>query len=112
MRSFAQALDLHDDPALIEQYIEHHKRVYPEVLAALREIGITRMKIYLLGTRLFMYFEAPDTFDQAEDYQKYAADPRCQAWDQLMRNFQKPVPGAKVGEWWAGMREVFDLEGA
>ena len=31
-------------------------------------------------------------------------------WDELMRGFQEPVPGAKPGEWWAGMEEVFDLD--
>ncbi len=112
MKCFAQALDLVDDPALIKAYVEHHRRVYPEVLAALRAIGISRMKIFLLGTRLFMYFEAPDSFDPARDYQGYAADPRCRAWDVLMRAFQKQAPGAKPGEWWAPMIEVFDLETA
>ncbi|MEY3230350.1 MAG: hypothetical protein RL689_439 [Planctomycetota bacterium] len=112
MKSFAQALDLKDDPALIEAYVAHHRRVYPEVVAALRGIGITRMKIFLLGTRLFMYFEAPDTFDPGRDYQAYAADARCRAWDELMRAFQRRVPGAREGEWWAAMTEVFDLESA
>ncbi len=112
MKSFAQALDLKDDPALIEAYVAHHRRVYPEVIAALRAIGITKMKIFLLGTRLFMYFEAPEGFDPSRDYQSYAKDPRCRAWDELMRAFQRRAPGAKEGEWWASMVEIFDLEGA
>lgn len=112
MKSFAQALDLNDDPALIAAYKEHHKKVYPEVLAALRKIGITRMKIFLLGTRLFMYYEAPDTFNPSRDYQNYARDPRCAAWDTLMRTFQQQAPGARRGDWWADMELVFDLESA
>lgn len=112
MKSFAQALDLKDDPELIREYIEQHRRVWPEVTQALRDIGITRMKIYLLGTRLFMYCEARDDFDPARDYQRYAANPRCRAWDDLMRRMQKVAPGARAGEWWAAMQEVFDLEAA
>lgn len=109
MKVFAQALDLKDDPALIREYVEHHRAVWPEVERALREIGIRTMRIYLLGSRLFMYCEARDGFDPARDYQRYAADPRCREWDELMRRYQKPAPGAKAGEWWAGMELVYEL---
>ncbi len=57
MKSYAQALDLKDDPQMIEAYIQYHKNVWPEVLKALTQIGISKMKIFLLGTHLFMYFE-------------------------------------------------------
>jgi L-rhamnose mutarotase len=110
MKCFAQALDLHDDPQLIREYDAHHRRVWPEVTAALRRIGITRMKIFRLGTRLFMYAEARDDFDPVRDYQSYANDPKCREWDQAMRRYQRTAPGAAAGEWWATMREVFDLE--
>ena len=110
MRAFAQALDLVDDASMIEEYVAAHERVWPEVVAALTSIGIGRMKIFLLGSRLFMYFEAPDDFDPARDYQAYAEDPRCREWDELMRRYQRPAPGAPEGAWWASMREVFCLE--
>lgn len=109
---FAQALDLQDDPALVEAYKAHHREVYPEVLEALRRIGIRKMKIYLLGTRLFMYAEAAPGFDPGRDYQEYARQARCAAWDELMRRFQRRAPGARPGEWWAAMEPVFDLETA
>ena len=109
MRVFAQAIDLVDDPQRISEYEAHHRRVWPEVVAALRGIGITRMKIFRTGGRLFMFYEAPDGFDPARDYQAYTADPRCRAWDALMREYQKPVPGAPEGAWWTPMEEVFDL---
>src|SRR5262249_25247242 len=104
--------DLIDDPDLVREYREHHRRVWPQVTAALRDIGIRRMKIYLLGTRLFMYFEAPDGFDPARDYQQYASDPRCAEWDRLMRRYQTQAPGARADEWWATMEEVCDLQRA
>lgn len=109
MKTFAQALDLKDDPALIREYVDHHRHVWPEVTAALRKIGISRMQIFLLGTRLFMVYEAPDRFDPARDYQSYAADPRCRAWDELMRRFQQPAPGAKPTDWWTPMDCIFEL---
>lgn len=112
MGMFAQAIDLVDDPGLIREYEEHHRRVWPEVAAALRGIGITRMRIFRLGCRLFMVYEAPEGFDPARDYQAYTADPRCREWDELMRRFQRPAPGAAEGSWWAPMDEVFDLSWA
>ena len=111
MKCFAQALDLVDDPAMIGEYERHHRAVFPEVEAALLAIGIQKMHIFRLGTRLFMYAEARDDFDPARDYQAYAADPRCAAWDALMRRYQRPAPGANDGHWWASMRPVYSLGG-
>lgn len=110
MQFFAQAIDLLDDPDLIRVYEEHHRAVWPKVVAALRAAGMQRMRIFRHGTRLFMYCEGPDGFDPARDYQQYAADPECRKWDELMRRFQRPVPGASAGAWWSPMEVVFDLE--
>src|SRR5262245_31465929 len=77
MKCFAQALDLKNDPTVIAAYQEHHRQVWPEVTAALRRIGIVRMRIFLLGHHLFMYYEAPDAFIPERDYQSYAKDARC-----------------------------------
>jgi len=111
MKHWAQAIDLVDEPALIREYEQWHRAVWPEVVHALRSIGILHMRIYRSGTRLFMTFTTPDGFDPSRDYQSYAADPRCQEWDALMRKFQRPVPAAKPGEWWSPMECVFDIDG-
>jgi hypothetical protein len=97
MKSFAQTLDLKNDPQMIAAYVEWHTKVYPEVLLALRKVGVSKMKIFLLGTHLFMYYEvllpappptrpcpsnlfsppptstikAPDDFDPTRDFQAY-----------------------------------------
>jgi L-rhamnose mutarotase len=112
MRSFAMALDLIDDPVRIAEYDAHHRQVWPEVLSGLRSIGITGMRIYRCGTRLFMIFEAPEGFDPDRDYQGYAEDPRCREWDALMRTYQQQVPAASETAWWTPMTLVFDLESA
>jgi L-rhamnose mutarotase len=112
MQAFAQALDLLDDPARIAEYDAHHRAVWPEVVAGLRRIGIRKMTIFRTGPRLFMYFEAPDDFDPATDYQAYTDDPRTRAWDELMRTYQRPIPTASPGTWWTPMEAVFDLETA
>lgn len=112
LKTFAQALDLVDDPDRIAEYRRHHEKAWPEVVKGLRAIGITRMRIWLAGTRLFMTFEAPDGFEPDRDYQAYAEDPRCDEWDRLMRAYQRRIPSADPadGGWWTPMELVFDLE--
>ncbi|KAL6072595.1 L-rhamnose mutarotase [Balamuthia mandrillaris] len=111
MKSFAQVLDLKDDPALIQEYKELHQNVWPEVLHALSQIGITKMKIFLLGVHLFMYFEAGDGFDPQRDFQRYTTlTPKANEWDEFMRKYQQKVAEAAEQDWWAPMEEVFDLE--
>ncbi|MDZ4755918.1 MAG: L-rhamnose mutarotase [Phycisphaerae bacterium] len=110
MKSFAQTLDLKSDLEIINEYRRHHQAVWPEVVSALRAIGIHRMQIWQLGTRLFMWFEAPDDFDPSRDFQTYANDPRCRQWDAWMRTFQTRVAEAGQHDWWTPMNEVFDLE--
>ena len=109
MKSFGMAIDLKNDPRAIESYKEYHTKVWPEVLEGLRDVGITKMKIFLLGRRLFMYYEAGDDFEPSRDFQKYQNTDRAKEWDSLMREFQEPVPESKPGDWWTLMTEVFSL---
>ena len=55
VKHYGLTIDLKDDPELIAQYKAHHADPWPEPLLGLREIGITDMKIFLLGTRMFIY---------------------------------------------------------
>lgn len=108
--SFGLTLNLKADDETIERYKEYHRAVWPEVEEALRGIGVTRMRIFLHGHRLFMYMEAVDGFDVARDFPRYMETERAKEWDDLMRTYQEPVPGAAEGEWWASMEQVYDLE--
>ena len=109
MKCFAMTLNLKDDPALVEEYKRYHRAVWPEVLAGLKNIGVSRMKIFLHGRKLFMYLEAHDRFDIGRDFPRYMESQPAREWDALMRGFQEPAPGAAPGDWWSPMEEVFDL---
>ena len=110
MKSFAMALNLKDDAETIRVYKEYHRAVWPEVLQGLRDVGISKMKIFLLGRRMFMYFEAGDDFDPTRDFQQYQSTERAREWETLMRGLQERVDEAGSDDWWAPMEEVFDLE--
>jgi L-rhamnose mutarotase len=112
MKVYGRTLNLKDDPRILAQYVEHHRRVWPEVERGLLAIGIRRMSIWLLGRRLFMLMETADDFDPARDFARYMeSDARIREWQALMETFQEPVPEARPGEWWADMELVYDLRG-
>src|SRR5437762_12019080 len=109
MQSYGLTLLLKNDADVIERYKGYHREAWPEVIARLKEIGISEIKIYLIGRRLFMYMEAVDGFDPDRDFPKLNDLPRYREWDALMSSMLERVSEASEGEWWAGMVEVFDL---
>jgi L-rhamnose mutarotase len=109
MKRFCLALDLNDDPALIEEYKQHHRAVWPEINQSNLSAGIQQMEIYLLGNRLFMIMETDDNFSFEAKGAADAANPVVQRWEELMWKFQKPLPLARPGEKWMLMDKIFSL---
>jgi L-rhamnose mutarotase len=109
VKSYARTLCLRNDPVAIAAYKQYHREVWPEIIAGLRGVGVTQMKIYLWGTRLFMYIEAVDEFDPAVDFARAQATPKGQEWNALMRTLQESEPGAGAVDRWAFLEEVYDF---
>ena len=110
MKCYGMTICLKDDPELVEKYKEYHRHPWPETVNSLVRVGITDMKIFLIGRRMFMYMTTTDDFDPAVDFPRYMEDPKAKEWDELMRTFQERAPEAEGGEWWALMGQVFDLQ--
>ena len=112
MKVYGLTINLKDDPKIVRRYVEHHAAIWPEVERSLRDIGIVRMMIFLLGRQLFMLMETVDGFDPERDFARHeVSHPRITEWQTLMASFQEPVPGAKPGQWWAEMQLVYSLGG-
>jgi L-rhamnose mutarotase len=47
-------------PDKLEEYVDAHRAVWPEMLQAIRAAGIRNYTIYRDGNRMFGYFEADD----------------------------------------------------
>jgi len=110
MERYVLTLDLVDDTDKMETYFRHHRSVWPEVLKSLRKVGVQQMEIYNLGRRLMMVMDVRDGFEPKRDFARHnASDPRCREWEELMKTFQQPPPGARPGEIWARMEKAFDL---
>jgi len=54
------AFVLHVKPDRIDDYVEAHRNVWPEMLQALRDAGIHNYTIFRSGNDMFGYFESDD----------------------------------------------------
>jgi L-rhamnose mutarotase len=103
-------VNLRDDPAAIAAYRDHHRRVWPEVVESLRQAGVQRMDIHLLGRRVVMIVEVTDGADLRRMLAAHqSSNGRVEEWERLMKSLQEPAPDAPPGEWWALMEPVFHL---
>ncbi|HEY0685904.1 MAG TPA: L-rhamnose mutarotase [Steroidobacter sp.] len=111
MQRLCFALDLKEDPQLIDQYRKWHEPggPPPAVTRSLREAGIESLEIYLCGNRLFMLIEADATFSVENKARADAANEAVRAWEQLMWNFQQRLPWAREGEKWLPAQRIYDL---
>jgi L-rhamnose mutarotase len=110
MKRYCLALDLKDDPALIDEYETIHKNVWPENIQGIKDAGITVMDIYRTGNRLFMIMEVNDDFSFEKKAAADATNEKVQEWEKLMWKFQAPLPWAKNGEKWVLMNQIFELK--
>jgi L-rhamnose mutarotase len=110
MRQYYLALDLKDDPKMIAEYEEHHRRVSPVILASIRESGVERMELFRAGNRLFMIMEVRDDFSFAEKDRMDKSNPAVQEWETLMWKYQQALTFAKHGEKWVLMEKIFDTK--
>ena len=108
MKRYCLALDLKDDPQLIQEYIVYHQNVWPEVLQSLTDSGIQNMQIYNAGNRLFMIIETAENFSFEQKAAMDEANPKVQEWEELMWKYQQAMPKAKPGEKWVLMEKVFE----
>lgn len=109
MKRFALALDLKNDPNLIKEYEDWHLRVWQEIKKSITDSGITNMEIYRTGNRLFMIMETVDDFSFDRKRSMDETNPKVQEWENLMWQFQQPLPWAGEGEKWILMDKIFQL---
>ncbi|MGZ3847162.1 MAG: L-rhamnose mutarotase [Flavisolibacter sp.] len=108
-KRYCLALNLKNNPDLIREYEEHHQKVWPEVLASIKDSGIEQMEIYRLGTRLFMIMEVNDHFSFEKKAEMDRDNEKVQQWEELMWKYQQPLEEAAQGEKWMLLDKIFDL---
>ena len=91
-------------PDKIDEYVEAHRAVWPEMLQALRDAGIRNFTIFRHGTEVFGYFEADD-LERAGAYM--AAQEVSTRWQDAMADLlEERVPDAGPPP----LEEIFRLD--
>lgn len=111
-RRYCLALDLIEDQALVAEYEQWHRAVWPGILESIRSSGIVNMEIYRVSNRLFMIMDVNEQFSFEAKAKADSESAEVQEWEQLMWKFQQPLPFAKPGEKWVLMQKIFDLREA
>ena len=109
MKRYCLALDLKEDAALIAEYEQYHRNVWPEIIQSIQESGILSLEIYRVANLLFMILETRDDFSFELKTAMDAANPRAQQWEQMMWKYQQALPSTKPGEKWVLMDRIFNL---
>lgn len=102
------ALDLVNDAELIEAYEEAHAagKVWPEVIAGIRQAGYIDMEIWRVADRLLMIAEVEDDWPHPIDPDLAEVDAR---WQLAMDRFQKRIVSEINAPKWAPMQRIFAL---
>ena len=106
------ALDLKDDPAVIESYKHWHRPGGPpaEVTRSLREAGITALDIYLIGNRLFMIMDSDPSAPSSAKSTDDSHNPHVHAWEALMSGLQQDLPFSKTSAGkWQPLEHIYSL---
>lgn len=93
----------------LAEYKEHHKRVWPEMLDALRRTGWRNYSLFLRDDGLlFGYFETPDSFQTA--LAGMAKEEINARWQNFMAPYFENLGGAHADESMLELEQVFHLD--
>jgi L-rhamnose mutarotase len=77
-------------PEKIDEYLDAHRAVWPEMLDALRGAGIRNYTIFRDGNRMFGYFESDDLAAAGEHLSRQEVSTRWQ--DAMAELLEERVP--------------------
>jgi len=96
-------------PDRVEEYRERHRRVWPEMLEALRTSGWHNYSLFLRDDGLLIgYFETPSSLAVAQ--QRMAQTEVNGRWQAEMAEFFDDLGGAEPDEGFLVLQEIFHLE--
>lgn len=96
-------------PERLQEYKEHHKNVWPEMLDALRRNGWLNYSLFCRDDGLlFGYFESPDGLQQAlAGMNKEEVNDR---WQRFMAPYFENIGGTQPDENMVELEELFHLD--
>lgn len=93
----------------LEEYKQHHKNVWPEMQAALREAGWHNYSLFVRDDGLlFGYFETPESLAAAQA--RMAATEINTRWQEFMAPYFESPHNARPDEMFLELQEIFHLD--
>ena len=85
-------------PGKLDEYVDRHAHLWPEMKAVLKEAGIRNYTIWNMGNELFGYYECEKGVEYAAKVQ--AESDVVKKWDEYMKDIlimeKDPVTGAQT----------------
>lgn len=104
------AVQLVNDPVKIQEYLEYHKKVWPEVEAGFRAAGYKSIRLYRYNNNLMMIVEVPKGVSLEEIGKAYELQTaKVKEWNTLMDSYQKGLPGTVKGTTWVAMNKYYEF---
>ncbi|QIL41345.1 L-rhamnose mutarotase [Pedobacter sp. HDW13] len=103
-------VNLVDDEKKVKEYLDYHKKIWPEVEAGFKKAGYKKITLYRFNKTIVMMITVPENADLnhmgqvAESYSE-----KCKAWNQLMSKYQVGVAGVAPGQKWAQTEEIYSF---
>ena len=91
-----------------EQYIILHRYTFPGVLDRIQKCNIRNYSIFLSSGILFSHFEYVGNHFETDMAQM--ADSVTKDWWKLTDMMQEPLETRKKGEWWASMKQLYQMD--
>ena len=96
------------DSSRLKEYLDYHKKVWPEVEAGFRKAGYQKIILYRYGYLLVMTIAVPRGADLGEMGKVAEShDPRCAEWNKIMNAYQKGVEGTSPGQTWVEAKPFY-----
>ncbi|MDE0572681.1 L-rhamnose mutarotase [Demequina sp. B12] len=96
------------DPDRLDEYVDAHRAVWPEMLEAIRDAGRRHYSLFLSPDGLLV--GVYETDDDEASAAALAADPRTARWEAAMASFFVALDGARPDQGAPQLPEVFHLE--
>lgn len=93
----------------IEEYVQLHAAVWPDVLKTIKECNLEHYSIFIKGDLVFAYFEYTGT-DYDADMEKMAADETTQRWWTFTRPCFEKYDADSEEAFYVDMKSIFYLD--
>lgn len=110
-KEYVFVVNLVNEASKITEYLEYHKKIWPEVEAGFRKAGYKEIRMLRFNTTLVMTVRIPQNADInqigsiAEAYNK-----KCAEWNQTMNSYQVGVTGTNEGQKWAEAKLFYSFK--